>query len=295
MEARGGTWRMAAAMALSGTIGLFVVLSGQSPQTVVLFRCLIGAAVLLGWLRWRGGWKRVDAHAARWLLLGAAALIGNWLLLFSAYRLSGIAIATVVYQMQPFFLIVLAAIAQRELPAKHKLPGLAAAFAGVALTAGLDFHPQRAGVVDGVLLALAAAFLYALFTLATRKLPGYPPAQIAGLQLLLGVVAMVPLAQFSFAELGAQAWSSLLILGVVHTGLVYNLMYAAFQRLRADMIATLSFIYPVVAVLVDLVFFGTRLAPLQVLGMLLILAGMLANQRAAPLALPAPRRGMRET
>jgi drug/metabolite transporter (DMT)-like permease len=286
---------MAAAMALSGTIGLFVVLSGQSPQTVVLFRCLIGAAVLLGWLWWCGGWKRVDAHAAVWLLLGAAALIGNWLLLFSAYRLSGIAIATVVYQMQPFFLILLAAIAQRELPAKHKLPGLAAAFVGVALTAGLDFHTQRAGVVDGVLLALAAAFLYALFTLATRKLPAYPPAQIAGLQLLLGVVAMVPLAQFSFAELGAQAWSSLLILGVVHTGLVYNLMYAAFQRLRADMIATLSFIYPVVAVLVDLVFFGSRPAPLQVLGMALILASMAANQRAAPVALPASGRCVHET
>lgn len=295
MEATGGTWRMAAAMALSGTIGLFVVLSGQSPQTVVLFRCLIGAAVLLGWLRWRGGWKRVDAHAAVWLLLGAAALIGNWLLLFSAYRLSGIAIATVVYQMQPFFLIVLAAIAQREVPAKHKLPGLAAAFVGVALTAGLDFHAQRAGVVDGVLLALAAAFLYALFTLATRKLPGYPPAQIAGLQLLLGVVAMVPLAQFSLADLGAQAWTSLLILGVVHTGLVYNLMYAAFQRLRADMIATLSFIYPVVAVLVDLVFFGTRLAPLQVLGMGLILASMVANQRAVPVALPVNGRCVHET
>lgn len=289
MQANGGTWRMAAAMAISGSIGLFVVLSGQSPQTVVLFRCLIGAAVLLGWLVWRGGWKRVDARAAGWLALGAAALVGNWLLLFTAYRFSGIAIATVVYQMQPFFLIVLAGAAQRELPARHKLPGLAAAFVGVALAAGLDFRTQHAGVVEGVLLALGAAFLYALFTLATRKLPGYPPAQIAGLQLLLGALPMLPLAHFSFAGLGAQAWSCLLIVGAIHTGLAYNLMYAAFQRLRADMIATLSFIYPAVAVLVDLVFFGTRLAPLQVLGLLLILGSMVANQRPAPGASPALR------
>lgn len=280
---------MATAMAILGSIGLFVLLSGQSPQTVVLFRCLIGAAVLLGWLAWRGRWQAVDARAAGWLAVGAAALVGNWLLLFSAYKFSGIAIATVVYQMQPFFLLLLAGLAQRELPARHKLPGLAAAFVGVGLAAGLDFRTQHAGVVEGVLLALGAAFLYALFTLATRKLPDYPPAQIAGLQLLLGALPMIPLAQFSVAALDTRAWSCLLIVGAVHTGLAFNLMYGAFQRLRADTIATLSFIYPVVAVLLDLVFFGTRLAPLQVLGLLMILGSMAANQRPAPAASPVLR------
>lgn len=279
---KSGNWRMIAAMTLSGTIGLFVVLSGQSPQTVVLFRCLIGAPVLLGWVFWRRAWKPVDARAGRWLLLGGAALTGNWLLLFSAFHYSGIAISTVVYQMQPFFLIMLAGLARREFPARGKLPWLVCAFLGVALTAGLDFHTQRAGVMVGVLLALGAAFLYALFTQAARKLTGYPPAQIAGLQLLLGALATAPLTHFSLSSMGTQAWSSLVVIGLVHTGLVYNLMYAAFQRLRADTIATLSFIYPLVAVLVDLMFFGTRLTPLQVLGMLLILASMVANQRVVP-------------
>ncbi len=79
-----GSWRMTAAMTLPGKIGLFVVLSGQSPQTLVLLRGLIGAPVPLGWLAWRGQWKPLDARAALWLLLGGAALIGNWLLLFSS-------------------------------------------------------------------------------------------------------------------------------------------------------------------------------------------------------------------
>lgn len=276
---RSGEWRMVTAMVLSGTIGLFVVLSGQSPQTVVLFRCLIGAPVLLGWLAWHRGWKPVDARAAIWLLLGGAALVGNWLFLFSAFQYSGIAISTVVYQTQPFFLILMAAVAQREFPTRSKLPWLACAFLGVALTAGLDLNTQGAGVMTGVMLALAAAFLYALFTLAARKLDDIPPAQTAALQLLFGAIATAPLADFSLASMGVQAWSNLLVIGLVHTGLVYNLMYAAFQRLRADTIATLSFIYPLVAVLVDLVFFDTHLTPLQVLGMFLILASMVANQR----------------
>ena len=230
MEATGGRWRMALAMGLSGTIGLFVVWSGESPQTVVFYRCLIGGAVLLGWLAWRGGWKPMSARAVGWTVLGAFALLANWLCLFSAYRLSSISIATVVYQMQPFILIVLAALFQRELPAWHKLPWLALAFIGVGLAAGLDLRGEHGQLGGGVLLALAAAFWYALFTLATRKLGAYVPAQVAGLQLAMGVLALAPLANLSVMDMPAKAGWNLLTLGLVHTGLVYNLMYGAFQR-----------------------------------------------------------------
>lgn len=282
MNKSGGVWRMVTAMALSGTIGVFVLLSGQSPLTVVFFRCLLGAAALLGWVAWQGGWRRLDRRALAWIVGGAVALIGNWLCLFHAFALAGISVATVVYHVQPFFLIVLAALLQREWPAWHKLPWLGLAFAGVALTTGLDLGsgqgPQGPAVVAGVLLALAAAFLYALATLATRKLPDHAPAQIAGLQLLIGVVALLPLVDLQLASIAQPAWAYLALIGLVHTGLVYNLMYAAFQRLRADVLATLSFIYPAVAVLADLAVFHTQLTLLQWLGMGMILASVVANQ-----------------
>ncbi len=287
MDKSGGVWRMVTAMAMSGTIGVFVLLSGQAPLTVVFFRCLIGAAALLGWLAWTGGWKKPDRRAARWIAVGAAAIIANWLCLFHAFALCGISLATIVYHVQPFMLILLAALAQRELPAWHKLPWLVLAFAGVALTTGLDWNGGQANLTAGVLLALAAAFLYALATLATRKLPDYAPAQIAGLQLLLGIAALLPLVDFSLGEIGPLAWTHLSIIGLVHTGLVYNLMYGAFQRLRADVLATLSFIYPAVAVLADLLVFDTHLTTLQWLGMGMILASMAANQRSMRPVAPA--------
>src|SRR4051812_14657911 len=99
-EHKGGTWRMVAAMGLSGTIGVFVLLSGQSPLTVVVVRCLLGAAALFGWLACTGGAKKMDAHALGWTALGATALIGNWLCLFSAFRSASISVATVVYHVQ---------------------------------------------------------------------------------------------------------------------------------------------------------------------------------------------------
>jgi drug/metabolite transporter (DMT)-like permease len=56
-------------------------------------------------------------------------------------------------------------------------------------------------------------------------------------------------------------------------------MYAAFQHLPASMIASLSFIYPVVAIIVDVVFVHTQLTGTQMLGILLIRAVVVANQR----------------
>src|SRR4051812_45657227 len=97
MEQAGGTWRMSAAMTLSGTIGLFVLGSGQGALTVVLFRCLIGGALLLAYLQWQGQWKSFDRPALVWLVAGGAALVVNWLCLFTAYRLSSISVATIVY------------------------------------------------------------------------------------------------------------------------------------------------------------------------------------------------------
>lgn len=280
MTMNGGIWRMVVAMGLSGTIGWFVLMSGQSAQTVVFLRCLIGGVALLGWLSWQAAWQRLTSAAIGWLLLGAAALILNWLCLFSAYRASSISVATVVYHVQSFFLILLAALAQKELPNRSKLSWLLLAFLGVALASGFSFGAVRSVMPAGVLLAVAAAFLYAVATLATRKLVGVPPAQIAGLQLILGAAVLAPLANFSLAALAWQSWSSLLMLGLVHTGLMYNLMYAAFQRLPADMIASLSFIYPIVAIVVDVAFFHTMLGSTQMLGMLLILFAVVANQRA---------------
>lgn len=279
MNTNSGVWRMVVAMGLSGTIGLFVLASGQPALTVVFFRCLIGGLALLGWLAWRGGWHRLSLRATGWLLLGAVALIVNWVCLFSAYRLSSISVATVVYHVQPFFLIMLAALAQKELPTWNRLSWLALALLGVALTSGINLGDDHGALLRGVSLALAAAFLYAVATLATRKLAGVPPAQIAGTQLILGVAVLAPFADFSTAWPGWQSWSSLLILGLVHTGLMYNLMYAAFQRLSAGMIASLSFIYPIVAILVDVAFFQTTLSAIQLLGISMILVAVVANQR----------------
>ncbi|RGE46266.1 DMT family transporter [Comamonas testosteroni] len=275
-----GTWRMVLAMALSGTIGLLVVESGLPVLLVVWLRCLLGAAGLATWVAVSGQWRRPERHEAWWLAVGGLALVLNWVGLFTAYRYSAIAVATVVYHVQPFILLLLAALLRTEKLPVRKLPWLLLALLGVALSSGLLEHSGAASWT-GVLLALGAATLYAVATLATQRLQRLAPAQIAMLQMLIGALALAwPARQLvAQAEFTFKAWGAVAVLGLVHTALMYTLMYAAFQRLSAQAIAGLSFIYPVVALLVDLLWFGHRPAPLQALGMVMILGAVWAYRR----------------
>ena len=275
-----GSAEMTAAMIISGTIGWFVVMSGQSVVAVVFWRCLFGAATLalicaaLGFFR-----RGVITHRQIGLAtLGGLAIVGNWLLLFAAYPRASISIATAVYNTQPFMLVALGALFLGERLTATKLVWLALAFAGMLLIvqakagggSGSDY-------LAGILLALGAAFLYALAAIVAKKLKGTPPHLIALIQVTVGVLALAPLADFAQAPTDVRSWSLLLALGVVHTGLMYILLYGAIQKLPTSLTGALSFIYPIVAILVDRIAFGHQLQMIQLIGaaaILLAAAGM---------------------
>lgn len=274
---------MVLAMALSGTIGLLVVESGLPALWVVWLRCLFGGLGLAAWVACTRQWQSPTRREWGWLGVGGVALVCNWVGLFSAYRYSSIAVATVVYHVQPFVLLVLAAIFQGEALPVKKLPWLALALAlvGVVLSSGLDGTQASSAAWPGVALALGAATLYAVATLATQRLRRLAPAQIAMLQMGLGVLVLAgPVVVWGgAAAFSARAWVAVLVLGLVHTACMYTLMYAAFQRLSALAVAGLSFIYPVVAMGADLLWFGTRPTLAQWAGMALILGAVAAYRR----------------
>lgn len=107
----------------------------------------------------------------------------------------------------------------------------------------------------------------------TKHLRGVPPHLIALVQVALGAVMLAPLADFSaLPALGAQ-WGYLVTVGVVHTSLMYILLYSALQKLPTTRVAVLSFVYPAVAILVDYLAYGRHLSAAQWGGIALILLG----------------------
>ena len=280
---RQGSLEMTAAMVLVGSIGAFVVFSGQPALDVVFWRCVFGAAALLAVCAAKGLLRR-DLLSRRVLALsalGGVAIVVNWLLLFGAYRHASIGVATAVYNTQPFILVALGALLFKERPGLDKLAWLALAFGGVVLIVQTRSEASYAGggYALGIGMALSAAFFWAVTAILTKKLTGTPPHLIALIQVCVGILMLAPLAHWTALPRGFVAWGSLATIGFVHTGLVYILMYSAVQKLPTHLQGSLSFIYPVVAIVVDLLVFGHRLQPVQLAGTLVVLLAAVGMSR----------------
>lgn len=276
-----GTFEMISAMLISGTVGWFVIMSGQSPQAVVFWRCVFGALAMLVACLMLGVLRRplITARQFIWVCLGGVALMLNWVLLFSAYQHASIAIATVVYHVQPFMLVGLGALFYAERLSIAKLGWLLVAFVGLMLIVFAKGGGQASGAdyMLGVCLALSSAFFYAVAAAITKRLKEVPAHLIVLIQMVVGVLVLAPFVDFDRVDTVGDAWIYLMIIGVVHTGLMSTLLYSAIQKIPTALVGALSFIYPIAAILVDWVAFAHPLSSLQVIGasaILLAAAGM---------------------
>ncbi|HDM8444354.1 TPA: DMT family transporter [Yersinia enterocolitica] len=276
-----GVVEMIAAMLISGTVGWPVIASGQPAVTVVFWRCVFGAfamliaCVMLGLLK-RGVLTRQHIAIA---IIGGITLVLNWVLLFGAYSYASISVATVTYHTQPFMLVGLGVLFFGEKLTANALGWLLVAFGGMlfivigqqgAITVGSDY-------LIGVVMALGAAFMYAVTAAIIKRLKGLPPHLIVLIQLLVGAILLAPFVRWSDFPLPGSTWGLLLIIGVIHTGLMSSLLYGAIQKIPTSLVGALSFIYPVVAIFVDWLVFGHRLSVMQMVGasaILLAAAGM---------------------
>lgn len=274
-----GALELIAAMVLSGTIGVFVVESGADPFTVVFFRCVFGAIALGTYCLLRGFFTNTGFTAKTLGLaaLGGVFIVFNWAFLFESYHLTSITLGTVIYHTQPFYVVILGSIIFKEQLTKAKIGWVVVAFVGVVLVSNLlvTGAGTGAGHLLGMGSALLAAVLYAFATLIAKRIKGIKPHLIALVQVVIGIPLLLPFVTFGDLNGLGAGWGWLIGLGVIHTGVMYVLMYSSYQKLPTATIAVLSFIYPAVALVVDMMVYGTRINPLQALGMVVIVTASL--------------------
>ncbi len=280
-----GILEMIFAMSLIGTLGIFVVFSGESPITVAFWRCLFGAIGLAIICVFKDAFTyKISPKQFLMAVMGGIALTTNWVMLFSAIGHASISLTTAIYNTQPFMLVCFGALLFGEQLTRRKLGWLAFAFCGVVLIA--QSKPELAYAVGsfpvGVALSIGAAFLWAVAVVVTKKLSDVPPHLIALIQVTSGVFLLAPLASVSDLPTETSAWASLLVLGLVHTALMYAILYRAVQKLPTHLQGALSFLYPAVAIVCDYLVFGQTLGPVQILGTAIIIfaaAGMTLGLR----------------
>ena len=267
------------AMVLSGSIGLLVVETGLPSGEVVFYRCLFGAGAL-GVFCVVGGRvhaTRLTVRSLGWMILSGVTMAVNWVLFFRAYGHAPISTVTVIYHFYPFLLLLAGVLLFGEKLQTHSIGWALIAFLGVVcIAAGPD---GGAGIgLTGLVLTFAAMTCYAATLLIAKKLGDLPPEFIATVQLAVGTVILIPMLSDTTTGYGHSTWGILVVLGVVHTGLLYVLLYGAVQRLEASTVAILSFLYPATALAFDMLIYAVRPGLLQILGMAAILVAVLGER-----------------
>ena len=157
--------------------------------------------------------------------------MSNWVLLFSAYHFASISVATAVYHVQPFFLLLISTVLFHDRLGLNKILWIVCAFIGLIFVIRLDLSTfSFTANYIGIALALAAAMLYAVATIITKRLTSIKPHVIALVQVSVGIIMLAPLTDFSALPASNTQWGHLISLGLVHTCIMYILMYSAFQK-----------------------------------------------------------------
>ena len=287
------TFKLTLSMVIFGTIGIFRRYIPLPSSLVAMTRGLTGMLFLLlvMLLRKRGMNRAAVRRKLGMLCLSGAAIGVNWILLFEAYNYTSVATATLCYYLAPMFVILASPLVVGERLTAKKLICVLAALLGMVFVSGVLEAGGGSSDLKGVLLGLGAAVLYASVVLMNKQLGDVPAWDRTIVQLGSSAAVLLPYVLLT-EDVGALSFTPgtlalLIVVGIVHTGMAYAMYFGSLMQLKAQTAAILSYIDPVVAVLLSALLLKEHMSLLSGLGAVLVLGAAIVSE------LPNPRR--RET
>ena len=285
---RRSTMALVLSMVIFGTIGIFRRYIPFPSGLIAMARGLIGMLFLLAYTRMCG--IRLSADSVRkggWKLILSGVCLGfNWILLFEAYRYTSVAVATLCYYMAPILIILVSPLLFQERLTGRKILCVAIALAGMVLVSGITeaggAQAQESSRTTGILLGLGAAVLYASVVLLNKAMPAVEAYPKTIVQLGTAAVTLLPYTLLTETiPTEAFSWLSigmLVLVGIVHTGVAYALYFGSVSGLKAQTAALLSYLDPVVAILLSALLLGENLSVPGLIGALMVLGAALLSE-----------------
>lgn len=278
---------MAFAMTIFGTISLFVKHIPLDSSEIVLYRALLACLVISLFLFLRRQpipFNQIRQELPLLLLSGIAVGI-NWLLLFQAYHYTSVSIATLSYYFAPVLVTVACPILFREKLTPRQILCFVMSTIGLCMIILTGSPAEGHNHFLGIILGLGAAVFYAAAVLMNKALKATSGIHRTLIQFVgasLALLLYVPATGgFHLNELSAIGWLCLLVLGVVHTGFAYCLYFSSLKDLSGQEASILSYIDPLIAVLVSVAVLHEAITPLQIVGGVMILGFTLWNELSA--------------
>ena len=273
-----------ASMTIFGTISIFVRNISVSSGELALYRALMAIALVGLFLlvtKQKIPFEKIKKQIPL-LLLSGMAMGGNWILLFQAYKYTTVSVATLSYYFAPVLVTLACPILFKEKMGAKQIICFVMSTLGIVLITGIGDLSQGSSHIKGILFGLGAASLYATVILLNKFTKTVDGIHRTFMQFLSAIAVLVPYVVLTdgvnIGTLNGRGWAFLLVIGLVHTGITYCLYFSSLKEMSGQKVAILSYIDPLVAVLISVVVLKETMTPLQAVGGFMILGFTLWNE-----------------
>jgi drug/metabolite transporter (DMT)-like permease len=298
----------ALAGAAYGTGPLFaksVYRAGLDWLDLLAWRFLFAAIVSWLWLlaqpQARAELRGLDRRTTARLLFTGAFFVVNASVFYAAIQRIPISLEALLLYAYPAIVAVLSMRLGYPFRGRLAWGSLAVVLAGSALTiGGIEPGVDRLGIVLGILSPITYAVYIVLAGWMAGERPGQtadmrsqgrgaevsPPVagavMMTGTWLTITVLALGAGRSLSPAQVPEAAWPGLLGIGIFAAAVAIQAFYSSAARIGAARASLMATVEPLVTVALGIAFLSEVLAPLQLLGAALVLAGVLLAQTATP-------------
>jgi drug/metabolite transporter (DMT)-like permease len=275
--------------ALNLTVTRTILTHGFQPLAYASVRYGLAAAIFVGLTLVAERTLRILRSDLPLAFVAGLVLFLNQIVFVYALKTTTASTVALILGATPVFAALLGLVFRTEQPASRFWAGAVVSFCGVGLVAvGAG---ELAGGLGGILLGIATAATWAGYSVAIAPLMRrYSPSRISALVL---AIAWVPIVIVGAPQLADQDWDvgwdiwALLVFATLGPLVVTNILwFRSLHRIgpaRATLAANLQ---PFVAAVFAVVLLSEEIAALQVLGGILIAAGIMLARRGGPLRAP---------
>ncbi|MFI9653913.1 DMT family transporter [Guyparkeria sp. GHLCS8-2] len=266
---------------VSGGIAAVLIERGWDPLVVSFYRGVVGFLCFAAW--WLARFAVIplpDRRAILWSALAGLGVAGNFIFYFLSISQANVAVAVTLMYTAPIYVYLVSLTTG----AVRLTPGFVAAIGsvllGVALLTQLVGGENLAGLsFAGMAAGIAAGVSYAVFLFGFRNAALHTsPVEVLAVAFLVFLLVMAPLVdpgKVVSASLSDDA-HLFLLLGLFGAGLSFVFYVLGLRRASPVAVALVAAVEPVTASLFGLAVLGQSLAPLQWLGMGVIIATVTA-------------------
>jgi RarD protein len=278
--------RLIISMCIFGTIGILRKFLPLSSTLIALCRAAIGSVFLICVVLLRKEkliWCKIKKNLL-WLSLSGAAIGFNWIFLFEAYNYTTVTTATLCYYMAPTIAVVASHFLFKEHLTVKKGVCVLVAFLGMVLVSGAaGGEIPTVSELKGVIFGLAAAVLYGSVILLNKKIAVGSPYVKTLFQLAVAGLVLFPYTALTENLFSVTFSPSVVLLlavaGIVHTGFAYALYFGSIKELKTQTVALLSYIDPILAIVLSALILHEPMGIKEIIGSVLILGAAYISEK----------------